>query len=174
MRTLIVGFMGEDRPGIVQSLAEIVAEHGGNWLESRMNHLAGHFAGTARIEIDEARFDALRAALESVRYLTVLIREPIEREGTSPIRTMYLEIVGPDRQGIVREVTHALARHVINVSQLETRVYAAAMSGGRTFEANVEVEVPENADVDAIAAQLDLIARDLGVEILLEEEPGQA
>lgn len=174
MRTLIVGFMGEDRPGIVQSLAEIVAAHGGNWLESRMNHLAGHFAGTARIEIDDGQSDALCKALESVRHLTVLIREPVEREDTVPIRTMYLNIVGPDRQGIVREVTNALVRHVINVSRFETRVYAAAMSGGMTFEADVEVEVPEGVDVAGIAAQLDRIAHDLGVEILLEEESGQA
>jgi len=28
--------IGVDRPGLVRSVAELVVQHGGNWLESRM------------------------------------------------------------------------------------------------------------------------------------------
>ena len=39
--SLVMTVMGEDRPGLVEALARTVSERGGNWLESRMSHLAG-------------------------------------------------------------------------------------------------------------------------------------
>ena len=41
---LVLTIIGEDRPGIVESLAEIISDHSGNWLESSMSQLAGKFA----------------------------------------------------------------------------------------------------------------------------------
>ena len=38
--------IGPDRTGLVESVARVVAEHGGNWLESRMSRLGGEFAGS--------------------------------------------------------------------------------------------------------------------------------
>ena len=37
--SLVMTVIGNDRPGLVESVASIVAEHGGNWLESRMSRL---------------------------------------------------------------------------------------------------------------------------------------
>ena len=42
---LVMTVLGNDRPGLVRSLADTVASHGGNWLESRMARLAGQFPG---------------------------------------------------------------------------------------------------------------------------------
>jgi glycine cleavage system regulatory protein len=47
--TLIITFIAEDRPGVVEQLSEVVEANGGNWLESRMAHLAETFAGVARV-----------------------------------------------------------------------------------------------------------------------------
>jgi len=49
--SLVMTIIGRDRPGLVDSVATRVAEHGGNWLESRMSRLGGHFAGILRVEI---------------------------------------------------------------------------------------------------------------------------
>ena len=40
---LVMTVIGKDRTGLVESLASLVAEHGGNWLESRMCRLGGEF-----------------------------------------------------------------------------------------------------------------------------------
>ena len=50
-RLLVMTVIGRDRPGLVDSVASLVAEHGGNWLESRMSRLGGHFAGILRVEV---------------------------------------------------------------------------------------------------------------------------
>ena len=56
---LVMTVLGNDRPGLVSSLADTVASHGGNWLESRMARLAGQFAGIVRIECPSETADAL-------------------------------------------------------------------------------------------------------------------
>ena len=64
--SLVLTVLGADRPGIVESLARIVAEHGANWVDSRMAHLAGHFAGILRVEAEADRAEALAAALRQL------------------------------------------------------------------------------------------------------------
>ena len=53
--TLIVTFITPDRPGIVEQLSKTVSDLGGNWLQSRMAHLAGTFAGVARVSAPDGR-----------------------------------------------------------------------------------------------------------------------
>ena len=57
--SLVLTILGADRPGLVESIARLVAEHQGNWLESRMAHLAGQFAGILRVEVDAAQAESL-------------------------------------------------------------------------------------------------------------------
>ena len=58
----IVTLVGEDRPGLVNALAERAAANGANWLDSSMAHLAGKFAGIVLVTVPEDQADALRAA----------------------------------------------------------------------------------------------------------------
>lgn len=62
--SLVITFTGPDRPGIVNRLARLVAEHGGNWEESRSASLAGRFAGILEVTAPDARADALADALQ--------------------------------------------------------------------------------------------------------------
>ena len=71
---LVLTLIGKDRPGLVEALAATVAEHGGNWVESRMCRLGGEFAGVLRVEISETdaegryRFD-VPGRLEWVSFI---------------------------------------------------------------------------------------------------------
>ena len=54
-RMLVMTVIGPDRPGLVDTVAGLVAEHEGNWLESRMSRLGGHFAGILRVEVPASK-----------------------------------------------------------------------------------------------------------------------
>jgi|GEM_PF-4497495 len=43
-RILAISIPGKDKPGLVESVASVVSESGGNWLESHMCHLSGQFS----------------------------------------------------------------------------------------------------------------------------------
>ena len=58
--------IGKDRTGLVESIARVVADHGGNWLESRMCRLGGEFAGILRIHVPAGKQPALVRALKEL------------------------------------------------------------------------------------------------------------
>ena len=66
MTDLVLTLLGPDRPGLVELVAGVIAAHGGNWLESRMSHLAGKFAGILRAEIPAEKLQAALAALAAL------------------------------------------------------------------------------------------------------------
>ena len=66
MRALVLTVIGPDRPGLVEAIADVVLRHDANWIESRMSHLAGAFAGLLRVNVPADRAPPLIASLESV------------------------------------------------------------------------------------------------------------
>ena len=164
--------VGADRPGLVESVAQIVASHGGNWLESRMARLGGQFAGIARVSIPADREAELRAALVGLdpKGLKVVVAPdpaaaPVAKAGVS----VRLELVGLDRPGIVHQVTHALALHRVNVEELTTECVDAPMSGGTLFQAQAELLIPAGTDMAALRRDLETIAADLMVDLRFAE-----
>lgn len=172
MQTLLVmTVIGKDRPGLVESVADLVASHGGNWLESRMSRLGGHFAGILRVEIPADKERELIANLEGLnsRGLTVVVHSDRAKAEPPPGRVRVLEIVGQDRPGIVRQISHALANYGVNVEELQTECASAAMTGEMLFKARAKLRVPASADVEKIRQNLEKIASDLIVDISFAE-----
>ena len=167
--TLIVSFVGDDRPGIVQLIADVVARLGGNWQESRMSRLGGYFSGAAQILINPNSLEALEQELQALNGLTVIIRPLRQGDFDKATQKMKLDIVGPDRSGILQDVTNQLLTFDINVIEMETKVRPASMSGELNFIADALVEVPLEVDLELLDKQLDSVASNLGLDILLEE-----
>src|SRR5512135_534215 len=144
-RSLVMTVIGQDRPGLVDSVAGVVAEQGGNWLESRMSRLGGQFAGILRVEVPSENEPALVVGLKKLesRGLTVVVHPDQPKASALAPRQNLLEIVGQDRPGIVREISHALASFGVNVEELETECSSAAMSGETLFKARARLSLPE-------------------------------
>lgn len=170
MNDLVITLIGTDRPGLVEAIAATVAEHGGNWLEGRMAHLAGRFAGVLRIAVAPEKTHALSTALARMESggLRVVVETgtPIRREGE---RAMEVELLGLDRPGLVREVSSLLAARQINVEELATDVFSAPMTGESMFRARARVNLPQGIDADELRDSLERLAQDLMVEIRLAE-----
>ncbi len=172
-RSLVMTVIGQDRPGLVDSVAGLVAEHGGNWLESRMSRLGGQFAGILRVEVPGENEAPLVAALKKLESqgLTVVVHPDQPTPPAASARQSVLEIVGQDRPGIVSEISHALASFGVNVEELQTECASAAMSGETLFKAHARLSIPGSCDTAQIRQQLERIAADLIVEITLADLP---
>ena len=171
MPDLVVTLIGPDRPGIVESLARPVAEHGGNWLESRMAHLAGKFAGILRVEVPADRMEPLLRALARLEEggLRIVAEPSAPAPAPASPQALELDLVGTDRPGIVREISRALVDHGVNIEELVTDRTAAPMSGELLFRARARVQVPAGADRAALRARLERLASDLMVEVRLAD-----
>ncbi len=175
MTSLVLTCIGPDRPGLVESLSRVVADHDGNWVESQMAHLAGKFAGLLRVEVPEERADQLAGALD--RLSADGLRVTVERsapEKPQATRLLKLSLVGQDRAGIVRDISRVLATHEVNVEELETSCTRTPESGGPLFTASARLHVPDAVSTEDLRAGLEKIANDLMVDVELEadEPPG--
>ena len=92
-----------------------------------------------------------------------------DRGNLPPQRTLHLELLGQDRPGIVHDVAHALAKHRINVYELNTECVHASMAGGDLFKANATLQVPMDVDEDALRDTLEGLANEMMVDITLED-----
>jgi glycine cleavage system regulatory protein len=166
--------IGEDRPGLVESVASLVAEHGGNWLESRMSRLGGQFAGIVHVEVPAEKEKPLTGALQNLatRGLSVVVHSDRASVAAVSGPTSLLEIVGQDRPGIVQQISHALASFGVNVEELTTECASAAMSGETLFKARAKLSIPSSCNVAELQGKLEKIAADLIVDISLEALPG--
>ncbi|MFL5263934.1 MAG: glycine cleavage system protein R [Anaeromyxobacteraceae bacterium] len=169
MADLIVTLVGADQPGIVESLAQPIAQHAGNWLESRMAHLAGKFAGILRIEVAPEKVRPLTEALAALerRGLKVVVEAGEPEPSPRPPQLMELDLVGTDKPGIVREISRLLAARGVNIEELVTDCPAAPMSGEALFRARARVRLPDGVDLRALRGDLEKVASDLMVEVKL-------
>ncbi|MBA3848886.1 MAG: glycine cleavage system protein R [Opitutus sp.] len=174
-QSLVMTIIALDRPGIVERVSACVADHGGNWLESRMCRLAGRFVGLARVEVPAGRVAELLHALQGLEAdgLRVVLESGVSEAGPSGA-TFQLELVGQDRPGILRAVTGVLAAHGVNVEELSSDCVSAPMGGGNLFQARARVVVPTGVKLEEVRAGLEKIAHDLMVDLRLQPARAEA
>jgi glycine cleavage system regulatory protein len=170
--SLVLTVLGVDRPGLVESIARVVSEHGGNWIESRMAHLAGHFAGILRVEIESSKSEGLATALRALgdAGLESLVHPDVAPGATDRPPLVRLELVGQDRPGIVREISRVLAAQSVNVEELQTECVAGAESGVSLFRAAAKLRLPAGVTEASLRTALEGVAADLMVDLELESE----
>lgn len=168
--SVVLTFIGDDRPGLVESVSEVLEAHGANWEQSRMASLAGKFAGILLASAPSARAADLKAALESLSSegLKLTVQHSAEPIAAVAHRTLLIEVVGQDHPGIVHEVSSAIASHGINVDELVTEVEHASMAGGDLFKARAKLHVPLEVDEDDLRDTLESLANEIMVDINLD------
>ena len=142
----IVTFTSDDRPGLVEQLSRVIENNGGNWHES---------ASALETELKNLSASGLSVQLTSTGGRS----DPVAG------RNINLTVMGPDRLGIVREISHALANRHINVLQMDSQVNSAPMSAEMIFTAHIEAWIPETTDSDDLRDALDAIADNMTLEI---------
>lgn len=165
---LVLTVIADDRPGIVERIADVVASAGGNWLESNMSRLAGKFAGILLVDIAEDKQAGLLASLEQLRSLGIRVTgEPCTttQSASAAGEQLLLTVVGNDRPGIVGEISSILARLQVNVEELDTCCEDAPMSSEVLFRATAIVQLPGDLGTDRLQEALEGVSADLMVEL---------
>ncbi len=171
MNHLVITVFAPDKAGQVERIAQCIAEHGGNWLESRMSRMAGQFAGILRVGVPAEAHDGLVEALHRLapEGIRVLIAESgIEQSCTW--KPIAMDLVGNDRPGIVRDITRVLTEQGVNLERLVTEVRPAPMSNEPLFHAEAILAVPLTLSLQVLQERLETLADELVVELRLRTE----
>ena len=168
MQPLVITIMGKDKPGLVDSLARCVYQHGGNWQGSSFAHMAGMFTGFVEVHVPADAHKALVEALDSPDGLTVQYVSVTDASAQSG-NYFDVEIMGNDKPGIVQELTSILNQFNLNILSFDSRCESAPNWGSLMFKAHARIVVPDNFDEGALKDALEAQANDLVVDISAAE-----
>ncbi len=165
---MVLTAIARDRPGVVESLADVIAAHEGNWVESSMAQLGGEFAGIVMVEVPEGAAAKLDDALTKLdkKGIEVTVHKTASRERPTG-HHVRLELTGIDHTGIVLEVTRTLASKGISIDELSTTVSRGSMGAEPMFSAHADIVLPDIMGLDDLREALELIAADIMVDIEL-------
>jgi glycine cleavage system transcriptional repressor len=169
-RRWIVTALGQDRPGIVAGVTEVLYRLGCNLEDSAMTRLEGEFAimlifsGRGSAESLARAFAPLRRRLK----LTIQLKRLSGREARTPRprgKPYVLSVYGADRPGIVYRVSHLLARAGINITDVHT--HRSTGRGPSLYLMLLEVELPRGRSAASLERRLRRAARRLRVQLSL-------
>jgi glycine cleavage system regulatory protein len=169
MKSLVITLIGDDRPGIVETVSNILVEHRGDWIESHMSNLAGKFAGILHVHVPAESAEEFKQDILSERTAGLHIRvEDVTAESAAAGDSYRLQLVGQDHPGIVYRISSALANNGATVEELDTEVVEASMSGEQLFKADILLSLREGASIEGLRDVLEELANELIVDIELD------
>jgi glycine cleavage system transcriptional repressor len=160
MGALAITAIGDDRPGIVAAVTEVLVAVDANLEDTSMTILRGHFAMMLIVGCDRpaAEVEAAVAPVAAELDLVVSVREvatvpPAAAAGAHYVVTVH----GADRPGIVARISRVIAAHGGNVTDLVTRL------AGNLYVLTVEIDLPSAQAAEALRPELAVAAADLDV-----------
>ena len=168
---LVLSALGEDRPGIVNTLTRSVLEHGCNIVDSRMTVLGGEFAILLMVEGQWntlAKMESAVADLEKQLGMTIITRRTNERASDIRLLPYAIEVVALDHPGIVQKLAEFFSERQINIQDLATTTYAAAHTGTQMFSVSMSVGIPADVHIAGLREEFLDYCDSLNLDAVLE------
>ena len=172
MKRIALTFIGRDRPGIIAEISRILSKAGCNIEDTTMTLLEGEFAMILIAWLPESHLEKkLKQAYRRLEarwglncFWKVLPKALIRGEkhplGT---RTHVVSVIGKDRTGIVYETSRILAKHRLNVTDLNSKLLG---TGPKTvFAMILEVDIPKKFSIKRLDRDWQRLRRQLGVDV---------
>lgn len=164
---------GSDRVGIVADISEFLCRFDCNLMDSSMTKLRGEFALLLMISLPADKFPLLKEELQAMGEklgLTLALRELSAeelQEVISPECYLAIRVYGADHPGIVAAVTRELARHGLNVTDVQTKMIKQETED--IFVMLLEAEAPDKFVMEELLKSMKVVAERTGVTISAEE-----
>ena len=173
MNKVILSVLGHDRPGIVAAVARVLYEQNCNIENVSQTILQTEFAGSFILTLPPDLLpDGLREILIEERSLVDMHVhiEPIADESAAfhfrESEPFVITTKGPDRKGLVAGISAVIARHGVNITNLQ-----AVFKGGDAPGNNImiyEVDIPSSIDQNTFNQELRETAGSLSLDISIQ------
>lgn len=163
MKNLIISFISLDRPGLVDTISNVVRQHNGNWQSSSLNNMSGYFTGAIEMAVEVSKSQALINALNEIEGLESNIK--VSDNGLNLAQpSIVLELTANDREGIIQEVSSIIHKQGGNLIKVVSDTETAPHSGQELFKAKVTVSVASE-QIDNLTDAIESLADDLMVDV---------
>ncbi|MGC8941381.1 MAG: glycine cleavage system protein R [Sulfurihydrogenibium sp.] len=165
MKQFIITAFGEDRPGIVAKVTEILYKNGLNIEDSAMTRLNDEFVIMLVVKGDTEK-NSLENDLKSLEKegINFTVKEvPLSKEKEKEDYQLYNIIVyGSDKPGIVYNVSKLLAEKSINIADLRTE------KTKDLYVMFIQAEIPNSLDITELEKEVESLKDNLNVDISLQ------
>lgn len=170
MRHFIISCVGEDRPGIVAAITEVLYRNGFNIEDSTMTRLNNEFAMmlivTTDKDISDKGLEKEFRPVSEKKGLFINVKEiPQEvytkKESSGDLYNIV--VYGADKPGIVYRVSQLLAEKGINIVDLRTE------KSSDFYVLIAQVEFPESLDVEELLTEIEKLKNELNIDISCEK-----
>jgi glycine cleavage system transcriptional repressor len=175
MKKFIISVLGKDRPGIIAAVTRVLFEQDFNIEDVSQTILQNEFssiliAGGPDGSDPRALCKALESATTEMNmHFHVRLMEPAPQPWTChPCESFIITTRGPDRKGLVAEITAVLAAHHVNVTQLRA-VFRGGIEPGRNMMI-YEVDIPADTDQSGLNQALKEKGRQLDLEVNIQHK----
>lgn len=174
MRITVISVMSRDRVGIVADVSGRIAKLGGDIADASQTTLRGFFTlillATFSPEVSLAmvqrELDGIGDGASAGSDLEVIVREVTElpdSEPDAPSDEEYvLTVRGPDRIGLLADVTQICKEHLLNILDLSTR------SSNGQYVTLLHVDASRALPLDGLRAALDEASAARGFSFTLQ------
>lgn len=175
MNKFVISILGKDRPGIIARVTKVLFELDFNIEDVSQTIIQGEFSGIFIVIGPENRSDqdvsqALAEATGDMD-LQCYVKEFAGKSSdwaTCACESYVITTRGPDRKGLVAQITAVLAANNVNVTQLQA-VFRGESEPGRNIMI-YEVDVPLDMDQQRLREALNEKAVELELQISIQHK----
>lgn len=167
---LILTAVGPDKIGLVQKISEFIVRHDCNIEDSKMAVFCGEFATILLISgADPSLLKVANAyhELEVETGLNIWVKTPAAKKPMESFLLYRLTASCMDHPGVVHKLSSVLSALGINIESMETKTYAAPVSGTPIFRLEARISVPTKIGVNALRTRFAEIQKEENVDIEL-------
>jgi glycine cleavage system transcriptional repressor len=164
---LILTAVGPDRVGLVEKIAQFIARHGCNIEDSKMAVFCGEFAVIVLITGEADKLGKVGRdyqEIENETGLTIATKTPAPRT-SSAFLPYKLTASCMDHPGIVYQISNVLSGMGINIESMETKTYAAPISGTPIFQMEADLAVPTRTNINQLRERFAEIQKEENIDI---------
>lgn len=180
-KQLVVTAIGTDKTGIVSELTKVISQCNCSIIDSRMALFGSEFTFIMLLSGDSQAISRVEHILpitcQEIGLLT-MSKPTSHHEETNDRHIWQLELCGPDKQGMVSEVSTMLAENQIHIAALKTNCFSPNAAQQAEFNLNADddftiaiydLRLAEPLATDALKAQLIEFCEALGVAAMITE-----
>jgi len=165
---LILTAIGPDQVGLVETISKFISQHGCNIDDSKMAVFCGEFAVIVLISgaadsLSKVRRDS--SEMEKQTGLSIAIKTPSMRKSSEFFLPYRLTASCMDHPGVVYQISGILSGVGVNIESMETKTYAAPVSGTPLFQMEAELSVPARTNLNELRERLQEIQREQNIDI---------
>ena len=165
---LLLTAFGPDQVGLVQRISEFISRHGCNIEDSKMAVFCGEFAVIVLISGDGGNLVKIARdyrEIETETGLAISIKTPSTRKPAESFLPYKLTASCMDHPGIVYQLSAVLSAMGVNIESMETKTYAAPISGTPIFQLEADLAIPTRTNINSLRARFAEIQREENIDI---------